>query len=213
MSILARSAAVVFALTSFVFACSSSTSGTNTSSSSGGTSGGSSPKISAADCQSRCKTKATQCGAPADQGTQACASLCDGSFTDAQLVCLEGKSCEVLNAEGTTINSVCPDTSGGSSGSSGTSGSSGGGGNKKALGDACTCAGVSAGTEGSCAGTNEECGDGLSCVYASGTSGKGTCMGARCCDQTTACDKDPSLLKPCTTGTCKSASIGYYCQK
>ena len=213
MSILARSAAVVFALTSFVFACSSSTSGTNTSSSSGGTSGGSSPKISAADCQSRCKTKATQCGAPADQGTQACASLCDGSFTDAQLVCLEGKSCEVLNAEGTTINSVCPDTSGGSSGSSGSSGTSGGGGGKKALGDSCACAGVSANAEGFCSGTDQECETSLKCVYASGSSGKGTCMGSSCCESTTACDKDKSLLLSCTAGSCKSASIGYYCQK
>ena len=212
MSILARSAAVVFALTSFALACSSSTSGTNTSSSSGGTSGGSSPKITAADCAQRCKTKATTCGANDSQATQACASLCDGSYTDAQLVCLEGKSCEVLNTEGTTINSVCPDTSGGSSGSSGTSGSSGGG-NKKALGDSCACANASASGFGTCKGTDQECASDLTCVYATGSSGKGTCMGASCCKSESACDKDKSLLLPCTAGTCKTSAAGYYCQK
>ena len=210
MSILVRSVAVVFALASFALACSSSTSGTNTSSSSGGTSGGS-PKVSTADCQSRCAKKAGDCGAPAADATSGCSTLCNGSFTDAQLVCLEGSSCSALQNT-SSLAALCPDNSGSSSGSSGTSGSSGGG-NKKALGDACTCAGVSANSEGLCSGTNEECGSGLSCVYASGSSGKGTCMGASCCETTSACDKDKSLLLPCTAGTCKSASIGYYCQK
>ncbi|CAN5757026.1 hypothetical protein BH11MYX4_BH11MYX4_25150 [soil metagenome] len=214
MSTLVRSAAAFFALTSFVIACSSTTSGTG-SSSSGGTSGSSgSPKITTADCTTRCKTKATECGAPADQGASSCASLCDGSFTDAQLTCLEQKSCAQLNASGGTINSLCPDTSGGSSGSSGSSsGTSGSSGDKKALGDSCTCAGVSASSEGLCAGTSEECASGLSCIYGSGSSGKGTCMGASCCDKTSACDADKSLLKSCTAGSCKTAPIGYYCQK
>jgi len=34
-------------------------------------------------------------------------------------------------------------------------------------------------------------------------------MGERCCDSTSACDKDES----CSAGTCKTAPIGYYCQK
>ena len=200
MSSLVRSAATIFALTSFVVACSGTTTGTGASSS-GGTSGAAgSPKITTADCTARCKTKATECGASADQGASSCASLCDGSFTDAQLTCLEQKSCDQLNASGGSINSICPDTSGGS-------------GTKKALGDSCTCADVSPNAEGLCAGTSEECGSGLSCVYGSGSSGKGTCMGANCCEKTSACDADKSLLLPCTAGSCKTAPIGYYCQK
>ena len=38
-------------------------------------------------------------------------------------------------------------------------------------------------------------------------------MGERCCDTTSACDKDKSLLKSCSAGTCKTAPTGYYCQK
>ncbi len=209
MSILARSAAVVLALASFALACSSSTSGTNTSSSSGGTSGGASPKISNADCQSRCKTKATTCGAPASDAAQGCTKLCDGSFTDAQLVCLEGASCESLQNT-SSLAALCPDTSGGSSGSSGTSGGTPSG---KQLGEACTCADASASGFGTCKGTDLDCASNLTCVYASGSSGKGTCMGDRCCESTSACDKDSSLLQSCTAGTCKSSAAGYYCQK
>jgi len=50
-------------------------------------------------------------------------------------------------------------------------------------------------------------------VFSVGSSGKGACMGSKCCDSTTACDKDPSLLKACSAGSCKKASVGYFCQK
>ncbi len=166
--------------------------------------------MSTEDCTAKCEPKAKECGAPENQVAEACATVCS-SATQEQLACLESKSCDALNEAG-SIEKACPKgTSTGSSSSS--SGSSGSSGTKKALGDACTCASASASGEGSCAGTDEECGDGLSCVYSAGSSGKGTCMGKRCCDDTNACDDDKSLLEPCSEGTCKSAPLGYYCQK
>ena len=38
-------------------------------------------------------------------------------------------------------------------------------------------------------------------------------MGEHCCDSTSACDKDESLLESCSAGTCKTAPTGDYCQK
>jgi hypothetical protein len=112
------------------------------------------------------------------------------------------------------IKSICPAQSSGSSGTSGTSGSSTGGGSKQ-LGDTCTCTGVSASAEGLCAGTDQECASGLSCIYGQGSSGKGVCMGEDCCSggSISACQTNASLLKSCAAGTCKTAPIGFYCQK
>jgi len=196
----------VLALASLLVACSSSTTGTDGASSSGGSSSGSTP-VSAADCTAKCEPKAKECGAPESQIADACATVCQ-SATEEQLACLESKSCAALNEAG-SLDKACPksSSSGSSSGSSGTSGA------KKAFGDACTCASASASGAGSCAGTDEECDTGLTCVYSAGTGGKGKCVGKRCCDDTNACDEDPSLLGSCSQGTCKTTAIGYYCQK
>ena len=42
-------------------------------------------------------------------------------------------------------------------------------------------------------------------------SGSGHCYGASCCDKTSACDADSSVLKSCAVGSCTSTAIGYYC--
>src|ERR1043165_1117719 len=79
-------------------ACSSSSTGTNNSSSgssSGGPSRGGTP-ISTADCDKRCKAKATACEAPAGQADQPCSQLCGSSPTTEQLTCLEAKTCQEL---------------------------------------------------------------------------------------------------------------------
>jgi hypothetical protein len=180
-------------------ACSSST---TTSSSPGG--GGGSTPVTTQDCTTGCKNKGTQCGGTADQVNQYCANLCGGQVTQEQMTCLQSKSCDEL-AKAQSLDTLCPKTT------TTTPPSSGGG--TAQLGDSCKCEGVSASSEGLCSGTNVACASGLSCVYASGSNGQGKCMGARCCDDTNACDQNPSLLKACRAGTCKSASIGYYCQK
>jgi hypothetical protein len=173
--------------------------------------GSSDPPVSTDDCKSQCTMLAASCKAPPDLATQSCNDACDGTITANQLACFEGKSCMELMSS-PNIKALCPADSSGSSGSSGTSGSMGGG--SKQLGDACTCAGVSATAEGLCNGTDQECASGLSCIYDQGTSGKGFCMGENCCSgSTSACQMMPSLLKPCAAGTCKTAPLGFYCQK
>jgi hypothetical protein len=86
-------------------------------------------------------------------------------------------------------------------------------GGTKQLGDSCTCANAGPSSSGLCSGTGEECAGSLSCVYDMGSSGKGVCMGERCCSMTAACRTDPSLLQPCAQGTCREATLGFYCQK
>jgi hypothetical protein len=203
-----RATISVFALSLAALACSSTSTGTGTSSGSAGSSG--STPISTADCKSRCSSKATTCGATSTQAAETCGSLCDGTLTDSQLTCLEGKSCNELASA--NLASLCPGSTSTSGGTSG-SGTSGGGGGSKQLGDSCTCANVSSSSQGLCSGTSEECASGLSCVYDTGSSGAGQCMGSKCCDTTSACDANPSLLKSCTAGSCKKASLGYFCQK
>lgn len=77
--------------------------------------GNGSDPVPAADCKTRCQAKATGCQAPAAQATQACGKVCDGSLTNDQLTCLEGKACSDLNVA--SLDSICP-ASGGSSGNS-----------------------------------------------------------------------------------------------
>jgi hypothetical protein len=103
-----------------VFACSSTT---NTTTNNFG-----SQPVATPDCKSRCQTKATGCGAPAADATQACDGVCDGTYTNDQLACLEGKSCQELQSASSSLASLCPkgssSSSGGSSGGS-SSGSTG----------------------------------------------------------------------------------------
>lgn len=105
-------------------ACTSNTTNNN-GGASGGTSG--SAPVATADCKSRCQTKATTCGAPAANATQACAQICDGRYTGDQLNCLEATDCAKLQTPA-GFEAACPaapaGTSGGTSGS-GTSGTSG----------------------------------------------------------------------------------------
>lgn len=212
---------VVLGLVS-VAACSSTGDSNSPSGTSSGASGNSSgtsgsAPVTQADCSTRCQTKGTSCQAPSEQISQACAQICGGGATAEQMTCLEGKSCSAL-AAAESIDELCPGSSSGSSGTSGTSGSSGssGGGGTKELGQACACtgSGVTPGSEGLCSGTNVDCKSGLSCLYRTGSNGKGVCVGKRCCDSKSACDKDPSLLKPCDVGSCTLASsLGYFCTK
>jgi len=190
-------------------ACSSTTTGTSggTPGTSGGTSGtsGSTP-VSASACSSRCQTKATSCGEPAADAMTSCSSLCS-STTESQLSCLEAKACSELSAS--NFETLCPkDTGSSGTTSGGTSGTTGG---TKALGDACTCAGVSAGADGFCSGTSQQCMSNLKCIYGAGSNGSGNCYAESCCDMTSACENDSSLLKACSSGTCKATPVGFYC--
>ena len=107
--------AALAALAAFAAACS-----TNVTVPGSEPGAGSSP-APVADCTSRCESKATGCGAPSDQASKACGSVCDGSFTNDQLSCLESKSCSALQTA--DLSNVCPR----SSSNSGGSGTSGGG--------------------------------------------------------------------------------------
>ena len=98
---------------------------TNTTNNNGGTSGGTSGSapVPQADCNTRCKAKATTCGATAAQADQGCGQICT-SYTVDQLSCLEGKSCDQL--QNASLSTLCPAAPGSSSGTSGTSGASSG---------------------------------------------------------------------------------------
>jgi len=110
------------------------------------------------------------------------------------------------------FGTLCPaDTGTSGTTSGGTSGTTSGG--TKALGDACTCANVSAGADGFCSGTSQECQSSLKCIYAAGNNGAGKCYAESCCDTTSACESDPSLLKACSAGSCKLTAVGFYCGK
>lgn len=187
-----------------IMGCSSTTTGTSGSSGTSGAGTSGSTTVSVTDCSSRCQTKATQCGEPAADAKTSCSSLCS-STTEGQLSCLEGKPRSSLTP--TNLDTVCPKDTGSSGTTSG--GTSGGG--TKALGDACSCANAPTGASGFCAGTTQECMGSLKCVYGSGSGGSGHCYGASCCDKTSACDSDPSLLKSCAAGSCMSTAVGYYC--
>jgi len=162
--------------------------------------------VTTAECSQRCEAKATGCKASPTDAQQACSSICSSATQD-QLTCLEGKSCGELGSA-STLEQVCPKTSGG-----GTDGGSTPGTPKAALGDSCTCPDVSGSAEGYCSGTSNDCDSSLRCLYETGSSGKGKCFADSCCDDTTACKSNSSLLKSCSQGTCKETGIGFYCGK
>src|SRR5687768_16537773 len=110
-----------------ILACSSESSTGPGSSSSTSSSGSSSPTVTAQQCNSRCQTKMTTCEAPSNVVTQGCGQLCGNTLTEAQLSCLEGKTCETI-AKAETFDLLCPGGSTSSSSSSGSSTSSSGGG-------------------------------------------------------------------------------------
>lgn len=94
---------------------------TNVTNNPAGPTGPGSTPVPTADCTSRCEAKATKCGAPSAAGKEACAKICDGTYTADQLSCLEDKSCNELRSA--DFSRVCPSSSGG-----GGNTSSGGGG-------------------------------------------------------------------------------------
>jgi hypothetical protein len=85
---------------------------------------GSTP-VPTADCTSRCEAKASTCGAPSETGKQACAGICDGSYTNDQINCLEGKPCGELQTA--NLGAVCPRESGTTSGGTTSGGTTSGG--------------------------------------------------------------------------------------
>jgi hypothetical protein len=123
---------------------------------------------------------------------------------------LQNKSCDELS-KAESLDKACPKTTTPTP-------PPGGGGDSGKLGDTCKCtdSNITPSTTGECAGDGSGCSQGLQCVYTSGGNGSatGACMAGRCCDQTSKCDDDPSLLKPCSQGTCgKVGLLGYYCKK
>jgi hypothetical protein len=139
------------------------TGGTSGSSGSGGSGG-----AMASDCQDRCESKATECGAPASVATTECATLCAFDVTEAQAQCLESSACEVLEqafAGGSYPCGIGPTGTGGTGGSSGTGGASGTGGGSsggKTLGENCDC--PDEGDWVTCSGTDSPCLLDLVCV-------------------------------------------------
>jgi hypothetical protein len=74
---------------------------------------------------------------------------------------------------------------------------------------------IPAGTQGLCQdSTVGPCAAGLSCIYDMESGGKGSCFAESCCDDTTMCMTNKTLLKACAGGgTCTLTAIGYYCGK
>lgn len=202
-----RTVTAVLFVGGLLLACSSSSD--NSSPSPTSSSPGNTP-VSTADCQDRCKAKATSCNAPASDAEQGCQQICSGSITSGQITCLENKSCSELG-KATSLESICPKS--GSTSSGGPPPPPSGTGTGSSLGGPCTCTNTTPQSEGYCAGSDVGCKTGLGCLYDVGSNGKGQCVGARCCENTSACDKDHSLLQPCDQGTCTKANLGYWCMK
>jgi hypothetical protein len=132
---------------------SSANNGTGGSGTNGSGTGGSGTNGSgtgpAANCSSRCSTKATACMLPANLVDPYCQQLCGASPTEGQLACLEGKSCQELTSTQDPL-SLCPagpsgtgGAGGGGTGGSGTGGSGGGStGDRAELGEICDCGGA-----------------------------------------------------------------------
>jgi hypothetical protein len=110
-----------------VVACSSESSSSpgSSGSTSSSSSSGASATVTTEQCTSRCASKLSACGAPSDAASQGCAQLCGQSLTEAQLTCLEGRSCEELETLD-SVDELCPAGSTSSSSSSGSTSSSGG---------------------------------------------------------------------------------------
>lgn len=54
--------------------------------------------VSTTECQTRCGTVASKCGAPSEQGAAACSDICSKGVTQTNLLCMEGMSCDTLTA-------------------------------------------------------------------------------------------------------------------
>jgi hypothetical protein len=124
------SSAVAASLVLIVVACSSDADSGDAGASSSGATGSSgtstSPKLAAAECNSRCTAKLVdECHATPDQATPGCEQTCSSGVTEAQATCLEAAKCDDLEKlAGGGIDELCP--SSGSSSSSSSSGSSSG---------------------------------------------------------------------------------------
>ncbi len=122
-----------------VAACSSTTVGTgqpSSSSSSSSSSSGSTP-LNADECQRRCTQKALSCSVPSGEVDGVCSRVCDGSYTPAQITCMESKSCAQLEAA-SSLAALCPATSSTSSSSGATDNPDIG----KSCGDSFECSGL-----------------------------------------------------------------------
>lgn len=108
----------VVLLSASALACSSSTTGSGNASSSSSSSGGTTAL--AANCESRCEAKATECKAP--DPAETCASICAKQPTESQATCLENSSCDTLASSaapcGIGTSSSSSSSSGGSTSSS-----------------------------------------------------------------------------------------------
>lgn len=112
--------ALAFGLLGTFAACTATTTGTgqpssSSSSSSSSTSSSGSP-LNADECNRRCTQKALSCDVPSDQVDGVCARVCDGSYTTAQIACMELKPCAELEAA-SSLAALCPATSSSSSSS------------------------------------------------------------------------------------------------
>lgn len=114
----------VVLLSASALACSSSTTGSGNASSSSSSSGGTTAL--AANCESRCEAKATECKAP--DPAETCASICAKQPTESQATCLENSSCDTLASSAApcgigTSSSSSSSSSGSTSSSSGSTSS------------------------------------------------------------------------------------------
>lgn len=144
-----------------VFACSSSTTGSGGSSSSSGGSSGTSPL--AANCESRCEAKATECKDP--NPSETCASICAKKPTEEQATCLENSTCDTL-ASSTTPCGIGTSSSSSTSSSSTSSTSSSSGGTTKTDPPGSPCGAANNGVN-NCAPIGCKCNDGYSSFPAS----------------------------------------------
>ncbi len=190
-------AVLAFFSTTTVLAIACSSTDTTTDADSGtSTTPTSDPVVRTDDCEQRCGSKATECGAPASASGEQCKTLCATPHTESQLTCLSAKSCSELAAldSAADFDAACKKTS---PAPSSTSTSSPG-----KFGDPCKCKpdSESGANEFECSGTGI-CSIGLSCV-GSRTQGvdRGTCVGPVCCSSESDCAAKLGTQSNCATG-------------
>ena len=167
-----------------------------------------------ANCGARCQNTAARCGAPGAIAIQTCAGLCDKAPTEAQLICLEGESCQSLMGAMGSGGTVCDiGVPGGSSSTATDAGSSSGGGKD-----------ATSSTQQSCKlGTAPKCDDDwlVSCKEIAGVPAVERlkcgfrCKGAKCIYSHTLCkpkwSEGSSCSDDCDGGAVYTGDHGRYC--
>jgi hypothetical protein len=149
----------------------------------------------APDCAERCAAKAGECGAPPDVAANACGQLCGMSLTEAQMTCLEAKSCnELADAFGGGSTSICGIGDGSSTTGPGMTTASGP--SYLHLGDACNCGGGA----DLCQSTDGPCSPELTCVLRQ-------CAGDPCEQANSDCPSGTN----CTEFIKDGISLGSFC--